>query len=195
MSGFLQEVGYSQSFLGDNNVFKGDSQLWQQLTRGMINNMSLENKIFRDNLAFKQFETKQYQEQKERRVRLLKQKLQKQQMLEEGKLMKSPLLGKLSKMLEQENNEIGEDDGDSCPSKNSPLKLSIDSKKELGLLNPQRIKCDKGSAKREKLSLQEKKDQLNMLVNKLEKTGHMDNKYKHVISLKEADIQLEEYMV
>ena len=34
-----------------------------------------------------------------------------------------------------------------------------------------------------------------MLVNKLEKTGRMDNKYKQVISLKEADIQLEEYKV
>ena len=45
------------------------------------------------------------------------------------------------------------------------------------------------------MSLQEKKDQLNMLVNKLEKTGKMDKKYKHVISLKEADIQLEEYKV
>ena len=98
--------------------------------------MSLENKIFRDNLAFKQTETRQYQEQKEKRVRMLKQKLQKQQMLEEGKLMKSPLLGKLSKMLEQENNDLGDDEGESSPSRNSPLRSSLESKKEHGFLNP-----------------------------------------------------------
>ena len=65
-------------------------------------------------------------------------------MLEEGKLMKSPLLGKLSKMLEQENNDIGEDDGgDSSPSRSSPLRTSLESKKEHGFLNPQKIKCEK----------------------------------------------------
>ena len=43
MSGFLQEVGYSNSFL-DSQMNKKD--LWQQVTRGMINNMSIESQIF-----------------------------------------------------------------------------------------------------------------------------------------------------
>ena len=51
LSDFLREVGYSNSFLDPPSKNRGEVELWQIMTRAMLNPLSLESKMFADNLA------------------------------------------------------------------------------------------------------------------------------------------------
>lgn len=81
----------------------------------MINNMSIESRIFQGNLTKKIQETKRYQENKEKRKRLMKRMMEKKQMQEQSNLQRSSLLGKLSLFMDDEEGP-GEEDGDSSMS-------------------------------------------------------------------------------
>lgn len=51
LSDFLREVGYSNSFLDPPSKNRGEVELWQIMTRAMLNPLSLESKMFQDNLT------------------------------------------------------------------------------------------------------------------------------------------------
>ncbi len=54
LSDLLKSVGFSTSFLDNDEVIaRGLKEAyWKMVSRGIINPLSLENKIFRDNLVF-----------------------------------------------------------------------------------------------------------------------------------------------
>lgn len=84
MSGFLQQVGYSTSFLEkDENQSKEQGFLWQCMTRGITNQYSIENKIFEDNIKPLKHEAQMKKERREKRERQRKKKMERKQMLEE----------------------------------------------------------------------------------------------------------------
>jgi hypothetical protein len=51
LSDFLQDVGYSTSFLDKPLKNRGEVELWTIMTRALLNPLSLESKMFQDNIA------------------------------------------------------------------------------------------------------------------------------------------------
>lgn len=70
MADFLQEVGYTSSFIDKDYVQKPN--LWQVMTRGLTNELSFEHQIFQDNLQPKKMDNVAHHRQLNH---LLKEKL------------------------------------------------------------------------------------------------------------------------
>jgi hypothetical protein len=51
LSEFLKEVGYNTSFLEGPTKNRGEVELWTLCTRALLNPLSLESKMFNDNIA------------------------------------------------------------------------------------------------------------------------------------------------
>lgn len=57
MGNFLQDVGHTSSFIDPDQEQARKDNLWQLLTRGLTNDLSFQNKMFKQNLEPKKAET------------------------------------------------------------------------------------------------------------------------------------------
>lgn len=64
LSVFLKDVGYNTSFLDGPLKNRGEVELWTLCTRALLNPLSLESKMFQDNIRPLQEEKQLYEEHK-----------------------------------------------------------------------------------------------------------------------------------